>query len=152
MEKIKSILLVEDNLRDAELIIEALKELRIANAIIAVRDGEEALEYLYRKGGFKQYPPGNPVVIILDLKLPKMSGYEVLEQIRLDEKLKYVPAVMLTSSREERDKALSYERGANAYVVKPIDFQKFMHVVKELGIFWALLNEPPAGSVRKEIL
>ncbi len=151
MVDLKRILLVEDSPKDVELTLEALREYNLANEVQVVRDGEEALDYLYRRGQYKGHPSGNPAVILLDLKLPKISGHEVLEQIRADEKLRYIPVVVLTSSREEKDRARSYERGVNAYVVKPVDFHEFINAVKELGIFWVLINEPPPGSIRTEI-
>jgi CheY-like chemotaxis protein len=151
MIEVKRILLVEDNPNDVELTLEALKEFNLANEVQVIRDGQEALDFLYRQGRYEQYSQGNPAVILLDLKLPKISGHEVLEQIRADDKLKYIPVVVLTSSREEKDKVKSYENGANAFVVKPIDFHDFINAVKQLGIFWALINEPPPGSIRKEI-
>jgi len=151
MIELKRILLVEDNPNDVELTLEALKEYNLANEVQVVRDGQEALDFLHRTGGFEQYSPGNPAVILLDLKLPKISGHEVLEQIRADDKLKYIPVVVLTSSREEKDRVRSYKSGTNAFVVKPVDFHAFVNAVKELGIFWALINEPPPGSIRREI-
>jgi len=151
MIELKRILLVEDNQNDVELTIEALREYNLANEVQVVRDGQEALDFLHRHGAYEQYAPGNPAVILLDLKLPKISGHEVLEQIKSDDKLKCIPVVVLTSSREEYDRAKCYENYANAYVVKPIDFHEFINAVKELGVFWLLVNEPPPGSIRKEI-
>lgn len=151
MIELKSILLVEDNPNDVELTLEALKEYNLANEVLVVRDGQEALDFLHRQGDFEQHSPGNPAVILLDLKLPKISGHEVLQQIRADDKLKYIPVVVLTSSREEKDRAECYENGVNAFVVKPINFHEFINAVKEMGVFWLLINEPPPGSIRKEI-
>lgn len=146
--KLKRILLVEDDPRDVELILEALSEYNLANEVIVAVDGEEALDYLSHRGNFETRPSGNPAIVLLDLKLPKVSGMEVLKQIRSDEKLKMVPVVILTSSREDKDWLESYKLGVNAYVVKPVDFHAFVEAVKELGVFWAVINEPPPGSIR----
>jgi len=143
MLELKRILLVEDDLRDMELTLTALEEKKLANEVLVVHDGEEALNYLFCRGSFRMRAPGNPVVILLDLKLPKVDGLEVLRQIKSDENLKMIPVVMLTSSREERDVVESYQLGVNAYVVKPIDFHDFVHAVKEIGLFWAVINEAP---------
>jgi len=143
MIDLKRILFVEDNPNDVELTLEALSKHNLANAVEVVRDGEEALDYLYRRGQFASRPNGNPALILLDLKLPKVNGHEVLKTIRSDEGLKLIPVVILTSSREEQDLIESYKLGVNAYVVKPVDFHEFMNAVKELGIFWAIINEPP---------
>jgi len=150
MVELKRILLVEDNPNDVELTLEALKEHNLANDVEVVYDGEEALDYLYRQRQFATRPNGKPVVILLDLKLPKVSGLEVLQKIKSDEQLRFIPVVVLTSSHEERDMIDSYKLGVNAYVVKPVDFHEFMDAVKELGVFWAILNEPPPGSIKKE--
>ncbi len=150
MSDFKSILLVEDNVEDVELTLEALGEYNLANDVIVARDGAEALDYLYHRGPFKTRVAGNPAVILLDIKMPKVNGLEVLRAIKADEKLKTVPVVMLTSSREEPDLAESYTLGVNAYVVKPVNFQEFVKAVKQLGVFWALLNERPPGSVTKQ--
>ena len=143
MIDLKRILLVEDNPNDVELTLAALGEHNLANAVEVVRDGEEALNYLHRRGPFASRHNGNPAVILLDLKLPRVNGHEVLQAIRADEGLRLIPVVVLTSSREERDLVESYRLGVNAYVVKPVDFHEFMEAVKGLGVFWALLNEPP---------
>ena len=143
MLKIKRILLVEDNANDAELTLEALAEHNLANGVDVVRDGAEALEYLHQKGKYAGIEPCNLAVILLDLKLPKVDGLEVLSSIKTDEKLKYIPVVVLTSSREERDVVESYRLGVNAYVVKPVNFSEFITAVKEIGAFWAIVNEPP---------
>lgn len=143
MKKLKTILLVEDNPQDVELTLEALSEYNLANNIITTADGVEAIEYLRHQGKFKNRPGGNPAVILLDIKMPRMDGLEVLAIIRKDEKLKGIPVVMLTSSREEPDLKKCYSLGANAYVVKPVDFQEFQSAVKQTGIFWAILNELP---------
>ncbi|NKE71840.1 response regulator [Candidatus Manganitrophus noduliformans] len=150
MGDFKSILLVEDNVEDVELTLEALAEYNLANDVVIARDGAEALDYLYHRGSFKTRTPGNPAVILLDIKMPKVNGLEVLRTIKADEKLKTVPVVMLTSSREEPDLAESYKLGVNAYVVKPVNFQEFVKAVKQLGVFWALLNERPPGSVKRQ--
>ena len=149
MDIIGRILMVEDDPKDVELTLTALDEYNLANEVVVTRDGEEALDYLYRRGNFKTRPNGNPAVMLLDLKLPKVDGLEVLQQIRSDEKLRMIPVVVLTSSREEGDVVASYKFGANAYVVKPVDFHRFVTAIKELGCFWAVINEPPPGSVSK---
>jgi CheY-like chemotaxis protein len=142
---LKKILLVEDNPNDIELTLEALAENKVANAVDIARDGEEALDYLACRGGFSGRKPGNPAVILLDLKLPKIDGLEVLRTIRGSENLKMIPVVILTSSREESDLVESYRLGVNAYVVKPVDFNEFVRAIKTLGLFWAIINEPPPG-------
>jgi CheY-like chemotaxis protein len=149
MNGLQRILMVEDDPRDVELSLTALDQYNLANEVIVVGDGEEALDYLYHRGTFTARPSGNPAVMLLDLKLPKVDGLEVLQQIRGDPALKMIPVVVLTSSREERDMVASYRLGVNAYVVKPVDFHEFVNAVKELGVFWALINEPPPGSVRR---
>jgi DNA-binding response OmpR family regulator len=149
MDNFGRILMVEDDPKDVELSLTALEEYNLANEVVVARDGEEALDYLYCRGKFAARPDGNPAVLLLDLKLPKVNGLEVLQQIRSDEKLKMIPVVVLTSSHEEKDMVASYKLGVNAYVVKPVDFHEFVNAVKELGIFWALVNEPPPGSVKK---
>jgi CheY-like chemotaxis protein len=143
MEKFRRILLVEDEPKDVELTLTALEDYKLANEVVVCRDGQEALDYLFRRGKFSDRPPENPAVILLDLKLPKVDGLEVLEQIRADERLRMTPVVMLTSSHEEKDMMRSYKLGVNAYVVKPVDFHEFINAVKELGMFWAVINEPP---------
>jgi CheY-like chemotaxis protein len=149
MNKLGRILLVEDDPKDVELTLTALEEYNLANEVIVARDGEEALEYLYFQGKFKTRSSDNPAVILLDLKLPKVDGLEVLKQIKSEEKLRVIPVVVLTSSKEEKDMVASYRLGVNAYVVKPVDFHEFVNAIKELGVFWAVINEPPTGSVRK---
>ena len=149
MNKLGRILLVEDDPKDVELTLTALEEYNLANEVIVARDGEEALEYLYSRGQFKTRPNGNPAVMLLDLKLPKVDGLEVLKQVKSEEKLKMIPIVVLTSSKEEKDMVASYKLGVSAYVVKPVDFHEFVNAIKELGVFWAVINEPPPGSVRK---
>jgi DNA-binding response OmpR family regulator len=146
MQGLKCILLVEDNLYDAELILAGLAENNIANKVVHVRDGEEALDYLYCRGKFTGRIDGNPVVVLLDLSLPKIGGLEVLRQVKIDEGLKIIPVVILTSSREDKDIIAGYEIGTNGYVVKPIDFHEFVDAIKQLGTFWAIVNQPPPGS------
>ncbi|MCL4550967.1 MAG: response regulator [Bacteroidetes bacterium] len=141
MNKVKSILYAEDNPKDRELTLAALEEYKLANKVICVSDGEEALDYLYKRGKFAESEDGALAAILLDIKMPKVDGIEVLRTIKTDEKLKLIPVVMLTSSREERDLVESYKLGVNAYVVKPVDFQEFIEAVKNLGLFWALINE-----------
>jgi CheY-like chemotaxis protein len=143
MADLKPILLVEDSPKDVELTLAALEQCQLANAVIVVRDGAEALDYLRAQGNFAGRPAGDPAVVLLDLKLPKVDGLEVLEQIKQDSKLRHTPVVMLTSSREERDLVRSYQLGVNAFVVKPVGFDKFFEAIQDLGMFWAVLNEPP---------
>lgn len=145
--ELKRILLVEDSANDIELILAALEESHLANEVVVVRDGEEALDYLHRRGVFRMRMEGNPVVILLDLKLPKIDGLEVLSYLKSDPLLKVIPVVILTSSREEQDLIRSYHSGTNAYVVKPLDFQEFASVIRELGLFWAVVNQPPPELV-----
>jgi DNA-binding response OmpR family regulator len=133
-----------------ELSLTALDEYHLANEIVVARDGEQALDYLYCRGAFRDRVRGHPSVVLLDLKLPKVDGLEVLRQIKGDQSLATIPVVVLTSSREEQDMVASYKLGVNAYVVKPVDFHEFANAIKELGVFWALINEPPPGSVRKK--
>lgn len=147
MDDLKRILLVEDSPNDIELTLTALSENHLANEVVVVRDGEEALDYLYRRGVFRLRMEGNPVVVLLDLKLPKIDGLEVLAQIKSDADLKLIPVVVLTSSREEQDLINSYNLGSNAYVVKPVDFHEFVDAIKELGLFWAVVNQPPPRSI-----
>ena len=149
VNELKRILLVEDDPRDIELILEALGDYNLANEVIVAGDGEEALDYLYCRGTFKTRHCDNPAVVLLDLKLPKVSGMDVLKQIRSEDKLRMIPVVILTSSREDKDWIESYKLGVNAYVVKPVDFHAFVEAVKDLGAFWAVINEPPPGSVGK---
>ncbi len=144
--ELKRILLVEDDPMDMELTLTALEEKKLANEVLVVHDGEEALNFLYSRGSFRMRAPGNPILILLDLKLPKVDGLEVLRQIKNDENLRLIPVVMLTSSREEQDVIESYKLGVNAFVVKPIDFHDFVDAVKEIGLFWAVINEPPPQS------
>ena len=139
--KLKPILLVEDNLNDIELTLAALKKNHLANEVVVTRHGGEALDYLFRRGQFQSREPGHPVVVFLDLKMPKVDGLEVLRLMKADELLKLIPVVMLTSSREECDLISSYRLGVNAYVVKPVGFEQFVGAIRQLGMFWAVLNE-----------
>src|SRR2546426_2412529 len=148
MTELKRILLAEDNPKDVELTLTALEEHNLANEVVVVSDGAEALDYLYGRGKFKIRTGNHPAVILLDLKMPKVDGMEVLRTIKKDDNFKTIPVVILTSSREEKDVVESYKLGVNAYVVKPVDFQQFVDAVKELGAFWAIINESPPGSVR----
>lgn len=141
-----SILLAEDNPKDVELTLAALETHHLANDVVVVEDGAEALDYLYRRGNYRERPAGNPAVVLLDLKMPKVDGMEVLRAIRSDEELKKIPVVILTSSREEFDIVRSYELGVSSYVVKPVNFREFVETVSTLGAYWAVINEPPPGS------
>ena len=145
MEQFRRILLVEDDSRDVELTLTALDEYKLANEVVVCRDGQEALDCLYSRGKFSDGVNESPAVILLDLKLPRVDGLEVLQRIKSDERLRMIPVVMLTSSHEEKDMMRSYKLGVNAYVVKPVDFHEFINAVKELGVFWAVINEPPPG-------
>lgn len=145
MADIKRILLAEDNSDDLELTLAALEDNGLASQVAVVRDGSEALDYLFRRGEFVGRSAENPAVLVLDVKMPRVSGLEVLRAVKNDEQLKTLPVVMLTSSREEGDVARSYQLGANAYVVKPVEFSRFSESMKHLGCFWAITNEPPPG-------
>jgi CheY-like chemotaxis protein len=147
MTQRKRILFAEDNLNDVELTLSALGESHLANEVVVVRDGAEALDYLYRRGVYTLRDYENPVLILLDLKMPKVDGLEVLRQIKQDEKLNPIPVVIMTSSHEERDIVETYRLGVNAYVVKPIDFAQFTEAVKTLGLFWVIINQPPTASI-----
>lgn len=149
MTPLKRILLVEDSEKDIELTLAALEENNLANEVVIARDGAEALDYLHRRGKFADHQTGMPAVVFLDLKMPKIDGLEVLRRMKADPEFKQVPVVMVTSSREEQDLVRSYQLGVNAYVVKPVDFQQFVESVKQLGFFWALLNEPPPACMAK---
>ena len=149
MTELKRIVLAEDNPNDVELTLAALGEINLANEVVVTHDGEQALDYLYCRGEYKTRSKDNPAVMLLDLKLPKVDGLEVLKQIKADERLRIIPVVVLTSSKEEKDMVASYKLGVNAYVVKPVDFHEFVNAIKELGVFWAIINEAPPGSVRK---
>ena len=151
MAELRTILLAEDNPKDVELTLEALAEHNLANHVIVVRDGVEAMEYLQCQGKHKLRKPELPAVLLLDIKMPRMDGIEVLRAVRGDPALKLLPVVILTSSREEQDLIKSYELGVNAYVVKPVDFKDFIRAVKEIGVFWAIINElPPESMLSKE--
>ncbi|WP_157217540.1 response regulator [Flavisphingomonas formosensis] len=141
--ELKPILLVEDSPKDVELTLAALERCQLANTVVVTRDGAEALDYLHARGAYAGRNSGDPVVVLLDLKLPKVDGLEVLEQIKSDPRLRHTPVVMLTSSREERDLVRSYQLGVNAFVVKPVGFEQFFEAIQDLGMFWAVLNEPP---------
>ena len=143
MADLKPILLVEDSPNDVELTLAALEQCQLANTVVVVRDGAEALDYLNAEGAFAGREPGHPAVVLLDLKLPKVDGLEVLERVKSDPELRQTPVVMLTSSREERDLVKSYSLGVNAFVVKPVGFEQFFEAIRDLGMFWAVLNEPP---------
>jgi CheY-like chemotaxis protein len=140
---VKRILLVEDSDRDAELIMDALDQHGLINDVVRVRDGEAALDYLYRRGQFAGRSDEDPAMVLLDLKMPKVNGLEVLQQVRNDGQTKRIPIVIMTSSRDDRDLAKAYELGVNAYVVKPVNFSAFVNAVQQVGVFWALINEPP---------
>ncbi len=151
MTELKRILLVEDSANDVALSLAALEEINLANEVVVVRDGQQALDFLFRRGEYQGRTDGNPAVVLLDLKLPKVDGIEVLTQVKRDSSLKSIPVVMLTSSREEQDLARSYGLGVNAYVVKPVAFPDFVAVLKELGLFWAVVNQPPPGSLNQPV-
>jgi CheY-like chemotaxis protein len=140
------ILLVEDDPNDVELTLSALAANGLANEVAVARDGEQALDYLFRRGAYASREEGNPTVMLLDLKLPKVDGVEVLKRVKAEPHLKTIPVVVLTSSREEQDLVRSYNSGTNAYVVKPVDFHEFVEAVRELGLFWTVVNQPPPGS------
>lgn len=148
MPDLRPILLVEDSPRDLELTLAALEKCQLANEIVIARDGAEAMDYLLRIGLHDNRTHGDPTVVLLDLKLPKMDGLEVLEKVKKNDQLRHIPIVMLTSSREEQDLVQSYELGVNAFVVKPVEFSEFFKAIQDLGVFWALLNEPPPGNLR----
>lgn len=143
MAELKPILLVEDSPKDIELTLAALEQCQLANGVVIARDGAEALDYMFARGAYVSRNTADPVVVLLDLKLPKIDGLEVLEQIKRDPALRHTPVVMLTSSREERDLLRSYSLGVNAFVVKPVGFEQFFQAIRDLGMFWAVLNEPP---------
>jgi CheY-like chemotaxis protein len=149
MTTLKRILLVEDSPNDVALTLAAFEETNLANEVVVVRDGQEALDFLRAQGQFAGRSDGNPAVVLLDIKLPKIDGIEVLAQVKQDVQLKSIPVVMLTSSREEVDVAKTYGLGVNAYVVKPVAFPEFVNALKDLGLFWAVLNQPPPGTIRR---
>jgi CheY-like chemotaxis protein len=146
MSDLKRILLVEDSEADIELTLSALAGHRLANEVVVARDGAEALDYLLRRGAHAGRPGGNPAVVLLDLKMPKVDGLEVLSRVKSDPALRSIPVVMLTSSREEKDLVESYRLGVNAYVVKPVDFTQFVSAIERVGMFWAVINQPPPGT------
>ena len=148
---IRHILVAEDDDRDEEMTLNALEEYNLANQVFVVRDGEEVLDYLYYRGKYQTRPRADPITILLDLKMPKVTGLEVLRIVKADERLRTIPVVVLTSSREEPDLAECYKLGVNAYVVKPVDFQKFLASVRQLGMFWAMVNQPPPRGLDREI-
>ncbi len=148
MPLLKRILLVEDSPADAELALLGLTEYRLANEVLHVRDGVEALDYLYRRGAFADRPEGHPALVLLDLKMPRLDGTEVLRQLKADPNLQMIPVVIMTSSREEVDLHRTYTLGANAYVVKPVKFHEFVDAVKQVGSFWGVLNEAPPGTIQ----
>jgi len=143
MKQLRTILLAEDNPKDVELTLEALSDYNLANEIVVVNNGEAALDYLHCRGAYADRDAEAPALILLDLKMPKVDGLEVLKEIKSSETFRLIPVVMLSSSREERDLLMSYGLGVNAYVVKPVKFHEFIEAVKALGLFWAFFNEPP---------
>ena len=145
MADLRPILLVEDSPQDVELTLAALAKCQLANEVVVARDGAEGLDFLHHRGAYADRVAGDPAVVLLDLKLPKLNGLEVLEQVKRDAMLRHIPVVMLTSSKEERDLVRSYELGVNAFVVKPVEFKAFFEAIQDLGVFWAVLNEPPPG-------
>ena len=149
MNPLGKILLVEDNVGEVELIVAALTKNNLATEVVVARDGSEALDYLHRRGGFRSRAPDNPVAVFLDLKIPKVDGLEVLRQIKSDDKFNTIPVVILASSREEANLARSYQLGANSYVVKPVDSQQFADAIRQLGKFWAVVNEPPQQRAKQ---
>jgi len=151
MNDLRPILLVEDNSNDIELTLAALKQCNIANEVTVVRDGAEALDYVYRRGAHAARQAGDPAVILLDLKLPKVDGLEVLERLKADPEQRQIPIVMLTSSREERDLVRSYQFGVNSFVVKPVEFSEFFEAIQSLGMFWAIINQVPSRGPMQPI-
>ena len=145
--ELRRILLVEDSVNDIKLALTALRDAHLANEVVVVRDGEEAMDYLMRRGIYSLRAAGNPAVVLLDLKLPKINGLEVLQAIRADASLRQLPVVMITSSREEQDLAASYDLGVNGYVVKPVEYEQFVQAIREVGLFWGVVNNPPPGSI-----
>ena len=146
MNPLKRILLVDDSPRDTELALDALATYHLANEVLTLRDGAEALDYLYRRGGFAGRASDQPAVVLLDLKMPKVDGLEVLRQMKSDPELKLIPVVVMTSSREERDVVETYDLGVNSYIVKPVTFELFSESVRQVGMYWLLLNQPPVPA------
>ena len=146
MPKAKRILLAEDNANDVELTLAALKDCRLTDEVEVVRDGAEALDYIYRRGNYSDRPEGLPGVIVLDLKMPRVDGLEVLRRIKSDRSLRHIPVVMFTSSREATDLLVSYDLGVNAFVVKPVDFNDYVRTIRTMGLFWATVNESPPAA------
>lgn len=146
-EEVKRILIVDDSLKDIELTIAALAENNLTNEVVVAEDGEEALDYLYKRGKFATYGNGNPLIILLDIKMPKMDGLEVLKHIRCEPKFKSIPVIMVTSSREEKDLVESYNLGANSYVVKSVDIAQFNDAIKVLGQYWIVVNQTPRARI-----
>jgi len=146
-EEVKRILIVDDSLKDIELTIAALAENNLTNEVVVAEDGEEALDYLYKRGKFTTYEKGNPAIILLDIKMPKMDGIEVLKHIRCEPKFKSIPVIMVTSSREEKDLVESYNLGANSYVVKSVDIAQFKDAIKVLGQYWIVVNQTPRARI-----
>lgn len=146
MIELRRIFYVDDNPRDTELALNALKKNNLANDVVTAEDGEDALDYLYMRGKYANRPPGNPALMLLDLKMPRVDGLEVLRQVKSDPQLHSIPVVVMTSSREEQDLIRSYELGVNAYVVKPLSFTEFLDAIKQIGAFWGVINEPPPGT------
>jgi CheY-like chemotaxis protein len=140
--EVRKILIVDDSPKDVELTVSALAEKNLANEVIVAEDGVEALDYLYKRGLFSG-EHSNPAVILLDIKMPRMNGIEVLKHIRSNPEFKFIPVIMVTSSREEKDLVESYKLGANSYVVKPVDIVQFIDAIKTLGQYWAVINQPP---------
>ena len=149
MTELRSILLAEDNPNDVEMTLSGLAELRLANQVVVVRDGAEALDFLHSRGKYSSRNDGNPAVILLDLKMPKVDGLEVLSEVKSNVELRAIPVVMLTSSAEESDLIKSYRLGVNAYVVKPVNYREFINAIKQVGAFWAVVNEPPPEVIHQ---
>ncbi len=149
MNELRSILLAEDNPHDVELTLAGLSGLNLANEIVVARDGVEALDYLHCRGKYAARSDGNPAVVLLDLKMPKIDGLEVLREIKSNQKFMSIPVVMITSSAEEKDLARSYDLGVNAYVVKPVTYRDFISAVRQVGAFWAVVNEPPPEAMQE---
>lgn len=145
-KELRTVLLVEDSMADAEMAMDALTEAHLANPVVHVEDGVDCLDYLYRRGAWANREPGDPAVVLLDIKMPRMNGLDVLTRMREDEQMRRIPVVILSSSREETDLARSWDLGANAYVIKPVDVDQFFEAVRTLGRFWAVLNEAPDAN------